>query len=141
MTEEVDNRSPKTVLQDKMLFYDEVARGILEKIVEALKADARPRGDLLAMMYKKMNECDKIAIECAEKLAPYKHAKLSSIEVKKDIVHRFVIRTPTVIENQDKWMKTIEHGAKAQGDATSKLLKSLDKKKKIEDAQIIDITE
>ena len=99
--------TPASVLQEKMEFYHNKAEVICLKIIEVLKTHNPTRGDLLAMMYKNMQSCNDIAIDCAAKLAPYKHPKLESVEMKKSVTHRFVVRSPNVIPNKDDWLNSI----------------------------------
>ena len=105
-------REPKDVLRDMMLFYDEKARDILESIITALEdtdENGKPtkRGDLLALMYKKHSEAADKAIECASKLAPYRHPKLESIETKTEITKRFVVRAPVVLPTTEQWLRQV----------------------------------
>lgn len=93
------------VLYKKMLFYDVKAKLLLEKIVEENKKSDKARGDIEVWAYKELRKCDDIVIDCAHKLAPYQSPKLESIEVKKQVEHRYVMRTPSPIKDTNEWMR------------------------------------
>jgi len=94
------------VLYDKMVFYHEKAEKIALFLIKVVEQNNISRGDLLVALHKDMNQFNNIAIECASKLAPYQSPKLESIEVKKDITHRFVVVAPKVINDSTTWLKT-----------------------------------
>lgn len=104
--EELSRHATK-VLQEAMIFHDKKAKFIITQIIKLLKEDKKQRGDLMALMYKKFSEATAIAIDCANKLAPYESAKLSSIEVKTQIEHRFVLRAPSQAKNNEDWFSQI----------------------------------
>lgn len=104
--EDDDPNSAVAVLRTQMLFYRDQAETLCEKIIETLKAN-NARGDLVAMMYKYANEAKKMAIDCANKLAPYESPKLQAIEVKNTTITKFVIEAPTLETNQDKWLTNV----------------------------------
>ena len=58
-------------------------------------------------MHKQMMRFDELAIDCASRLAPYKHAKLASIEIKNETTHRYVVRTPEIIERTHDWLNAV----------------------------------
>ena len=96
------------VLYDKMVFYHEKAQKIADFLLKIVEQNYTSRGDLFVALHKDMNQFNNIAIECASKLAPYQTPKLESIEVKKDITHRFVVVAPKVISNSQEWLKNIQ---------------------------------
>lgn len=103
-------REPKDVLREWMLFYNEKAKDILITIIACIEdVDERgkpnKRGDLLALMYKELTLTSERAIECATKLAPYKHAKLESIEQRNVDEKRFVVVIPSQQLSKDDWLK------------------------------------
>lgn len=103
---------PADVLREMMLFYYLQAKDILETIIASIEdceegGKPKQRGDLLALMYKKHSEAADKAIECATKLAPYKHSKLESVEVKKEVTQRFVIRAPVQLPTTEEWLNQI----------------------------------
>lgn len=101
-----DPNSAVATLRNQMLFYRDQAETLCEKIIETLKQQ-NARGDLVAMMYKYANEAKKMAIDCANKLAPYESPKLQAIEVKNTTVTKFVIEAPTLEKNQDAWLSNV----------------------------------
>lgn len=95
--------SAVAVLRYKMLFYRDQAETICEKIMEGLK-DGKARADLMAMMYKYMNEANKICIDCAAKLAPYEAPRLEAVEVTQKQITKFVIEAPTLSSSPEEWL-------------------------------------
>lgn len=92
------------VLEQQMNYYHTQAEGVIAKIILILKEDKKPRGDILALMYKKFEQCAEKARECAAKLAPYQSPRLESIETKTEVEHRFVVRIPNKYENSQEWL-------------------------------------
>lgn len=92
------------VLEQQMNFFHTQAEGLIAKIILILKEDKKPRGDILALMYKKFEQCAEKARECAAKLAPYQSPRLESIETKTEVEHRFVVRIPNKYENSQEWL-------------------------------------
>lgn len=95
----------KDILYKNMIFYDSRATKLALHIIKVIKQEDKGRGDLLVTMAKQMNGYNSLAIDCANKLAPYTHAKLQSVEVKNTVEHRFVMRTPTPIKNSTEWLE------------------------------------
>lgn len=95
------------VLYTKMDFYDTKAKALLKKIMEALNSQEKARGDLATYIYKQFHEANKLAIECATKLAPYQSPKLETVEVKKKVHHQFVIRAPSTPRTKEQWMNEV----------------------------------
>ena len=126
--EEDNPNSAVAVLRTQMLFYRDQAETLCEKIIDALKAN-NARGDLIAMMYKYANEAKKMAIDCANKLAPYESPKLQAIEVKNTTVTKFVIEAPTLATDQNSWLENVRNEQKM----ITKVKNNID----IEDAEII----
>ena len=96
------------VLYNKMVFYNQEANEMGLKIWELLKQGDKARGDKLADMYKAMMRINDLAIECATKLAPYQSAKLESVEVKKTVEHRYVIRAPAQLKSVQDWSQQVK---------------------------------
>lgn len=125
-SEPVDPDSATAVLKQQMLYHRDQAQEIIEKIISLLKQN-NTRGDLVAMMYKYLTECNKIVIDCAAKLAPYESPKLESIEIKKTVTNKFVIQAPTAFSDQNSWLEN-----------SKKELKLLEQvKQEAQDAEII----
>ena len=109
-TAKESGREPKDVLRDFMLFYDQQAKDILITIIACIEdVDERgkptKRGDLLALMYKELTLAGERAIECATKLAPYKHPKLESVELHRTDEKKFVIVIPSKQLTKEDWIK------------------------------------
>lgn len=103
-----ESRKPRDVLRDMMIFYDTQAKDIIADIIIRLREDqqhARGCAADLKAMYNRFSEAAEIAIRCAEKLAPYEHPKLESIEVKKELTHRFVLRAPAPVVDITGWLE------------------------------------
>lgn len=124
--DDTDPNSAVAVLRTQMLFYRDQAETLCEKIIESLKAN-NARGDLVAMMYKYANEAKKMAIDCANKLAPYESPKLQAIEVKNTTITKFVIEAPTLATDQDSWLTNVR--------AEQKMISKI--KNNVEDIEII----
>lgn len=123
-----DSRKPRDVLRDTMHFYDKTAKDIITDIILRLKEEnGRGTGSELAMMYKRFHECTDIAIRCAEKLAPYEHPKLESIEVKKELTHRFVLRAPPATIDTKEWLTTAQKEQKMLASKAGHELMELEK--------------
>ena len=103
--EDEHSLTPRQVLYNKMCYYEKTAHKLASAIIKVLKSEEKSRGDLLVLLHKDMLKFDIMAIECASKLAPYVHAKLSNIEVKSTIEHKFVMRTPTPIKDTNTWLE------------------------------------
>lgn len=100
------------VLEQQMNYYHFEAEGIIAQIILILKEDKKPRGDMLALMYKKFEQCAEKARECAAKLAPYQSPRLESIETKTEVEHRFVVRIPNKYENSQEWLTAAQEELK-----------------------------
>ncbi len=96
-----------------MVFYDKKAKELYQEVRKVLKSDtATVRGDLMAQMIKHMQKANDICIECAAKLAPYQSARLQSMEVKKNVTHRFVIQAPKQAEDSQQWLQSVNSDPK-----------------------------
>lgn len=94
------------VLYEKMVFYDKKAKELYFEIKKVLKSsDGAQRGDILAQMTKYMQRANDICIDCASKLAPYQSPRLQSMEVKKNVTHRFVIQAPKPATDSSAWLE------------------------------------
>jgi hypothetical protein len=100
-----DKRKPRDVLRDMMLFYDGQFKDIVADVILKLREEpSKTNVSDIAAMVKAFHEAAKMALDCATKLAPYEHPKLESIEVRKELTHRFVIRAPTVMPDRVEWL-------------------------------------
>lgn len=94
------------ILYEKMVFYDKKAKELYLEIKKVLKTgDASQRGDILAQMTKYLSKANDICIDCASKLAPYQSPRLQSMEVKKNVTHRFVIQAPKPAVDSAQWLE------------------------------------
>lgn len=59
-----------------------------------------------------INHAAAAAIEAAEKVAPYMHPKLASVEFSGGIEHSYAARLPTPIEDAEQWR--LQHSPAAQ---------------------------
>lgn len=100
------------ILYANMIFFNDKAVKMTIEIVEALKKSEISRGDKLADMHKAMIRVRELTLECASKLAPYQSPKLESVEVKKTVEHRFVLRAPTPVKNTQSWLNQVDQEAK-----------------------------
>lgn len=122
------SRTPADVLMDNMLFYDKEAKNILAEIIAGLKVEGK-NPVLLAQMYKYFQESAAMAIDCANKLAPYKHAKLANIELKGELTKRYVIQAPSVAASNDAWLESAQKAISQEA-----ILKNA----KFEDAEVVE---
>lgn len=85
-------RTPKAVMLDAMLFFDQMAR--------EYHKDGQPGLAAKSMI---------AAVQCAEKVAPYIHARLIAMESRDDALDRpaFVIRAPAVMTNSAAWQEAV----------------------------------
>jgi hypothetical protein len=95
--------SAVATLRGEMLYYRDQAENVCEKIMELLKTQGS-RADMIAMMYKYMNEAKKMAVDVAAKLAPYESPRLEAVEVTQKKITKFVIEAPTLESNPDTWL-------------------------------------
>lgn len=96
--------SAVATLRAEMLFYRDQAAVLCDKIMELLKSQ-NANGTTMAMMYKYATESKKMAIDCAAKLAPYESARLQAVEVTEKKIIKFVIESPSRIDNPDAWLE------------------------------------
>jgi hypothetical protein len=90
------------VLERAMVHYDQKAEAVFARLVQ----NASEKGNVvealkLAMMQK---ECRQHAIDAASKLAPYRHPKLESIDLRSEETRHYVIRAPETVANLTEWM-------------------------------------
>lgn len=94
-------RLPKAVMLDAMRNFENLAQGLMAQAHETMATDPGI-GIELGMQGMKFLMA---AVNCAEKVAPYIHAKLISIDDRRegDGKASFVVRAPMVIENSEDW--------------------------------------
>jgi hypothetical protein len=105
------NISPVEVLSTKMRIYDNEAKATLAVLIDKTNEFKELVGfdkEILAnlkSLQSMMHKLDEVVIDCAHKLAPYCSPKLESIEVKSNIIHKYVIKAPQMIKSTDEWAK------------------------------------
>lgn len=100
-------RKAVDLLYEKMMFYNDKARTILNAIIDDMKADEKCDAKTRIMAMKMLKDADEIAIDCAVKLAPFQSPKLESVEVNNKVEHRYVMRAPAQFKNTDEWAKAV----------------------------------
>jgi hypothetical protein len=98
--------TPKEVLFEQMYFFRDKASDMGLRIAEYLKTEGG-RGLELVQLYKHMTLLRKELVDIAHKLAPFEHAKLESVEVKSEVEHRFVVRSPPTSPDVGSFMKLV----------------------------------
>lgn len=102
--------SPLDVLYKAMVRYETQIPLMLHKIYELIKAEQPAIAAKIALALEKSQ--DK-AIDAAAKLAPYKSARLQSIEVNAKVTKRYVVRSPSIISNTQTWLDKVSQEQKA----------------------------
>ena len=97
--------SPKEVLFEQMDYFRAKATALGNKIAKHLKEGGHAQE--LVQLYKVMLTLRKDTVDIAAKLAPFEHAKLSSVEIKAEIEHRFVIRAPIVARDTAEFLRMV----------------------------------
>ena len=88
-------RTPKAVMMDAMMFFDRLARDY-----HAMKE------------FEKAGKCMVSAVQVAEKVAPYIHARLLAVESQNtEQPSPFVVRVPAVIADSAAWQAATGAGA------------------------------
>lgn len=88
-----------------MVHYDREAKKILKAVLAELRKADKSDGKSIIHAMKLIYDADKIAIECAIKLAPFQAPTLKSVEVKSKVEHRYVMRAPVTAKSTDEWVK------------------------------------
>jgi len=99
-------RTPKAVILDTMVKFETIGKGLLAE-ADNLKTRGDPKkaAELAQEGYKFMIA----AVQCAEKVAPYIHAKLVAVESRGDLTADvpFVLRAPTVMADSAAWQAAV----------------------------------
>jgi hypothetical protein len=98
-----DRKDPKEVLYDVMNFHRTKGVVIAKKIVDLIK---KQDGDIALMtsLYKSMVDANKMVVDAASKLAPFIHPRLSSVDVKSEAKHVYVIEAPQAYSDPTSWL-------------------------------------
>lgn len=101
------SRKATEVLYEKMMFYNDKAKKILNALLDDIQSAEKADAKLRLNAMKQIKECDAVAIECAKLLAPYQDAKLQSIEMKTNVEHRYVFRAPAQMKSIEEWKQAV----------------------------------
>jgi hypothetical protein len=97
-------RTPKAVMLSAMLHFEELATGLITQAKQKLETDPGLAADLGTQAHKFMIA----AVQCAEKCAPYIHARLIAVESRsEDAPAPFVIRAPAVMLDSSAWQTAV----------------------------------
>jgi hypothetical protein len=114
-----EGKTPLEVMLDNMRHFQQVAldaeaviEGMQEDQVQALGQTHEEQFKALLAKVKQAAGLRVMAHECARDAAAYMHARLSSVESKTEVVHRFVARVPTKAADPTVWQK--QHAPKTQ---------------------------
>jgi hypothetical protein len=109
-------RTPKAVMLDAMLRFESIGLSLLAK-AERL-AETTASASQIAMLATEGHKFMIAAVQCAEKVAPYIHARLLAVESRGDMTEDkapYVIRAPAVMEDSSAWQKAVGSGARRSG--------------------------
>ena len=99
-------RSPKAVMLDAMARFDTVAIRLWNQAEELVRTGAET-GDVKTILEDSF-KYSVAAVQCAEKAAPYTHAKLLSIESRtEEKAAPFVVRAPAVMADSSAWQAAV----------------------------------
>ena len=106
-----DEKRTKAVdmLYEAMIFWHDRGQKIIKAAVHKLKMENE--GKEAAALLKLFKDADDRWIDIATRLAPYQSSKLSSTVIKKVEEKRFVIAIPAPIEDEKKWLETVQKEA------------------------------
>ena len=97
-------RTPKSIMLDAMMRFDDLSIELMEKAKRMAKS-GRPLSEITEVMAEGYRFTI-AAVQCAEKCAPYIHPRLMMIESRGDLTDTrvpFVLRAPAVMENSAEW--------------------------------------
>src|SRR4029077_12319893 len=92
------------VLYTTMVAYHNEHKICLQYMIDLVKTN-NTNLPQIKQLYMLMNKAGEVAIDCADKLAPHQSPKLESIEVRNQVEHRFVIRSPEKAKSIEEWAK------------------------------------
>lgn len=97
-------RTPKAVMLAAMLRFERMSEVLMSKAERMTRAKEAPSD--IAKVVADAHKFTIAAVQCAEKVAPYIHARLLAIESRGDNVDQrapFVVRVPAVIADSAAW--------------------------------------
>lgn len=101
-------RTPKAVMLSAMLKFERMSDVLMAKAERMTKAKATP--DRIAKMVTDAHKFTVAAVQCAEKVAPYIHARLLAIESRGDMTEDkapYVVRVPSVLADSATWQTAV----------------------------------
>jgi hypothetical protein len=100
-------RTPKAVMLSAMLKFERMSDVLMGKAQRMTQTRADPGG--IAKIVAEAHKFTIAAVQCAEKVAPYIHARLLSVESRGDMADKapFVIRAPAVMEDSSAWQAAV----------------------------------
>ena len=103
----VIGRTPKAVMLDAMVRFANLSETLFCKAERMAKTRANP--EKIAILRNEAHKFMIAAVQCAEKVAPYIHARLLAVESRGDNVDPipFVLRAPSVVENSARWQAMV----------------------------------
>jgi hypothetical protein len=110
-------RTPKAVMLDAMLRFERIGLSLLAE-AERL-AETKASASQIALLATEGHKFMIAAVQCAEKVAPYIHARLLAVESRGDMTEDkapYVIRAPMVMDDSTTWQAAV--GA-ARGEAVA----------------------
>jgi hypothetical protein len=94
--------TPKALMLEKMQHFDDCARAIMDSVPQLIAQGHKPE-KLVGLLAESRNY-NMAAIQCADRVAPYVHGKIASVDENKDPEAKpFVVRAPDVIQDSTKW--------------------------------------
>ena len=101
-------RTPKAVILDAMMRFENLGLGFLAKADRMMKT--RAAADKVAEAAHEGHKYIVAAVECATKAAPYVHARLLAVESRGDMTEDkapFVVRVPAVVADSKAWQAVV----------------------------------
>jgi hypothetical protein len=101
-------RTPKAVMLDAMLRFESIGLSLLAK-AERL-AETKASASQIAMLATEGHKFMIAAVQCADKVAPYIHARLLAVESRGDMTEDkapYVIRAPMVMDDSSAWQAAV----------------------------------
>jgi hypothetical protein len=101
-------RTPKAVMLSAMLKFERMSDVLMSKAERLTKAHAKPEG--IAKLVAEAHRFTVAAVQCAEKVAPYIHARLLAVESRGDMTEDkapYVVRVPTVMTSSADWQTAV----------------------------------
>jgi hypothetical protein len=106
--EHLNVRTPKAVMLNAMVRFENLSQTLFARAERMAKTRAAP--DKIAEITHEARKCVAAAVQCAEKVAPYIHARLLAIESRGDMTEDkapFVVRVPTVMSSSQEWQAMV----------------------------------